>query len=225
MIRQHFHQELSAIQDDVLRLGSMVEKMVMRAVAALRERDVRLAEQVVEDDNGVDRLAYAVEDRVLLLICTQQPVATDLRRLAAALVIVHELERMGDHAEGIAKIGRRLAREPALLMPAEFDALADQANQMLSLALKAYIDRDTALAERVWAMDDRADELYNSIYRHLFGVMMETPATIERATRLLHAAHDLERVGDRVTNICERIMYISTGQPYYVRPSGAARAS
>jgi phosphate transport system protein len=110
-------------------------------------------------------------------------------------------------------------------VPAEFDALAGQANEMLNLALKAYIDHDTALAERVWAMDDRADELYNVIYHHVLGVMMETPATIERATRLLHAAHDLERVGDRVTNICERVMYIATGQPYYVRPNGATSAS
>ncbi len=217
MVRQHFEQQLYSVQDDVVRMGSMVEKMVMRAVTALKERNVTLAEAVIADDDQVDALAYATEDKVLLLICTQQPVASDLRRLAAALVIVHELERMGDHAEGIAKLSRKLSREPALKPLIDLPRMVEITTEMLRLALQAYVDRDTALAERVWAMDDEVDQLYDQVYRELLTSMMADPGTIERATRLLHVARDIERIGDRVTTICERIIYIATGQPYYVR--------
>ena len=222
MAREHFEQDLSELQGDVVRMGSMVEKMVMRAVTALKERDLALAEQVIAEDDQVDALAYATEDKVLLLICTQQPVASDLRRLAAALVIAHELERMGDHAEGIAKLSRKLSREPALKPLIDIPRMAEQTTEMLRLALQAYVERDQALAEQVWAMDDAVDQLYDQVYRELLTYMMSDPHTIERATNLLHVAHDIERIGDRVTNICERIMYIVTGQTKYVRPSLAA---
>lgn len=224
MAREHFEQELRGVQEDVVRLGSMVEKMVMRAVTSLKERDVALAQAVIAEDSLVDALAYAIEDRVMLLICTQAPVASDLRRLAAALVIVQELERMGDHAEGIAKLGRRLSKEPPLKPLIDIPRMTERASEMLRLALQAYVDRDIALAERVWAMDDEIDDLYNQIYRELLTFMMNDTTTIERATHLLHVAHDLERIGDRVTNICERIMYIITGQPYYVRSAAPAGA-
>ena len=222
MAREHFEQDLRDLQNDVVRLGSMVEKMLMRAVTALTQRDVSLAQQVIADDDQVDALAYATEDKVLLLICTQQPVASDLRRLAAALVIAHELERMGDHAEGIAKLSRKLSQEPALKPLIDIPRMAEQTTEMLRLALQAYVERDQVLAERVWAMDDAVDQLYDQVYRELLTYMMSDPHTIERATALLHVAHDIERIGDRVTNICERIMYIVTGQTKYVRPSLAA---
>ena len=224
MAREHFEQDLRDLQDDVVRLGSMVEKMLMRAVTALKQRDDALARQVIAEDSQVDALAYATEDKVMLLICTQQPVARDLRRLAAALVIVQELERMGDHAEGIAKLSRKLNREPALKPLIDLPRMVEITAEMLRLALQAYIDRDMALAERVWAMDDEVDQLYDQVYRELLTSMVADPGTIERATRLLHVAHDIERIGDRVTNICERIMYISTGQPYYVRSAAPAVA-
>lgn len=224
MAREHFEQDLRDLQNDVVRLGSMVEKMLMRAVTALKQRDDALARQVIAEDSQVDSLAYATEDKVMLLICTQQPVARDLRRLAAALVIVQELERMGDHAEGIAKLSRKLSREPALKPLIDLPRMVEITTEMLRLALRAYVDRDTALAERVWAMDDEVDQLYDQVYRELLTSMMADPGTIERATRLLHVAHDIERIGDRVTNICERIMYIATGQPYYVRSAAPAVA-
>jgi phosphate transport system protein len=225
MAREFFDQQLMTLQHDVVRLGSMVEKMVARAVASLVERNVGLANQVIADDSQADVLAYAIEDEAMLLISTQQPVATDLRRIAAAQVIVQELERMGDHAEGIAKLGKRLAQQPPIKPLADIPRMADRATEMLQLALRAYIDIDYDLAARVWKMDDALDDLYNQVYRELLAYMMSDPSAIERATQWLHVAHDLERIGDRVTNICERIAYIVTGQSAYVHTSAARRAS
>lgn len=216
MARDHFDQQLISLQHDVVRLGSMVEKMITRAVTALTERNLALANQVVADDSQVDVLAYAIEDEAMMLISTQQPVATDLRRIAAALVIVQELERMGDHAEGIAKLSRKLCKQPPIASIVDIPRMAAHGTGMLQLALKAYIDIDKDLAAEVWAMDDVLDDLYNQVYRELLACMTSDPSAIERATHLLHVAHDLERIGDRVTNICERIAYIVTGEAAYV---------
>ena len=212
MPREHFDQELRGLQNDVVRMGSMVAKMVLRAVTALKDRDIPLAEQVIADDDHVDALAYAIEDNVMILISTQQPVASDLRRLAAALVIIQELERMGDHAEGIAKLSRRLSKEPALKPLIDIPRMAEEGVKMLHLAIEAYVNGDQELAARVWAMDDVVDGLYNQVYRELLTYMMDDPHTIQRATNLLHVAHDLERIADRVTNICERVVYLMTGE-------------
>ena len=217
MARQHFDQELRGLQQDIVRMGSMVEKMVDRSVKSLVERDVDLARQVIADDSELDQLAYATEDQALLLIATQQPVASDLRRLASAVVITHELERMGDHAEGVAKLGRKLSALPLLKPLIDIPRMGEVVTEMLRQTLDAYLHDDAAAATRVWEMDDQVDDLYNQIYRELLTYMMNDPATIERATHLLHVAHDIERIGDRVTNVCERIMYIVTGDIQYVR--------
>jgi phosphate transport system protein len=152
----------------------------------------------------------------MTLISLQQPVATDLRRIAAALVIVHELERIGDYAEGIARLAMKLSAEPAISPPVDVVAMADQAQRMLHLALRAYIDTDQALATQVWAMDDTLDAAYHTAHRTLITFMIENPSAIERTTHWLHVLHDIERIGDRVTNICERIVYIVTGEAAYV---------
>jgi phosphate transport system protein len=215
--REHFDQDLQALQASVLAMGSMVEKMIVRAVRALTLRDTGLAGQVISADSQVDALAYAIEDDAMALICMQQPVATDLRRIAAALVIVQELERMGDHAEGIAKLTRKLCKEPPIKPLIDIPRMSEICVDMLHQALQAYLERDETLARRVWEMDDHVDRLYNQVYHELLGIMTSNPETIERATNLLHVAHDLERVGDRVTNICERVVYIVTGETAYVR--------
>src|SRR5262245_49571830 len=172
MAREFFDNQLTTLQHDVVRLGSSDEKMVTRPVASLVERNVALANQVIADDSQADVLAYAIEDAAMLLISTQQPVATDLRRIAAALVIVQELERMGDHAEGIAKLGKRLAQQPPIKALPDIPRMADHATEMLRLALRAYIDIDYDLAARVWKMDDTLDDLYNQVYRELLAYMM-----------------------------------------------------
>jgi len=224
MAREFFDNQLSELQHHVVRLGSMVEKMVDRAVTALVERNLELANQVIADDSQVDVLTYAIEDEAMTLISTQQPVATDLRRIAAALVIVQELERMGDHAEGIAKLSQKLSQQPPIKPLIDIPRMAARVSEMLRLALRAYVESDRELAARVWAMDDEVDGLYNQVYRELLTYMMGDPSTIERATRLLHVAHDLERIGDRVTNICERIAYIVTGDSAYVHAPAAQPA-
>jgi phosphate transport system protein len=216
MARDFFDQQQSHLQHDVVRLGSMVDKMVGRAVKALMERNTELAQQVISADSQADVLAYATEDEAMTLISLQQPVATDLRRIAAALVIVHELERIGDYAEGIARLAMKLSAEPAISPPVDVVAMADQAQRMLHLALRAYIDTDQALATQVWAMDDTLDAAYHTAHRTLITFMIENPSAIERTTHWLHVLHDIERIGDRVTNICERIVYIVTGEAAYV---------
>lgn len=216
MARDFFDQQLLRLQHDVVRLGSMVDSMLGRAVTALVERDTELARQVVADDSEVDVLTYAIEEEAMTLISLQQPVATDLRRIGAALVIVQELERMGDHAEGIAKLARRLCDQPPIAATVDVIDMAGTARHMLQQALRAYVNTDRALAAEVWAMDDELDRAYNEIYRALLAVMIADPTTVERATNWLHVVHDLERIGDRVTNICERIAYIVTGEAAYV---------
>jgi phosphate transport system protein len=217
MAREYFDNDLRSLQHNVLQIGSQVEKMIARAVTALVERDRALADQVIADDSQVDVLAYAAENNAIALISMQQPVATDLRRIAAAIVIVQELERMGDHAEGIAKLSRRLGKEPPVPGVDAIPPMADRATAMLRQALRAYVDLDEDLARQVWEMDDEIDILYNKFYRQLLSLMIADQEMIERATSLLHVAHDLERIGDRVTNICERVVYIITGEIAFVR--------
>lgn len=217
MTRAHFDQELQALKHRVIHLGNIVEKMVVRSVHSLRDRDLALAERVIADDSQVDVLAYLIEDEATILISRQQPIATDLRRIAAALVIIRELERIGDHAEDIARISLLLCGEAPVKPLIDIPLMAERAVSMLQLSFQAYLADDEALARQVWEMDDQVDDLYDQFYRELLTCMMNDPMTIERATRLLNVAHDLERIGDRVTNICERIVYIITGEVAYIR--------
>jgi phosphate transport system protein len=211
--RAEFERELRALRDDVLNMGSMVEKAIQRAVQALKARDVRLAEEVIASDRQIDERTYALEEQALLLIATQQPLATDLRIIAATLFIITELERMGDYAEGIAKIAVRLADQPPLKPLIDIPRMADIAAEMLQGALDAFIDLDLEACRTIWKRDDEVDALYDQVYRELLTYMMSDPATIERATLLLWAGHNLERIADRVTNICERIAFVVTGDP------------
>lgn len=194
-------------------LGSMVEKAVERSVEALRQRDIDLALEVIRDDREIDERAYGLEETALLLLATQQPMATDLRIIAAVLFIISELERIGDYAEGIAKITQTLAAEPPLKPLIDIPRMADIAIDMLHRSLGAFIDRDLDACREIWRRDDQVDALYNQVYRELLTYMIGSPATIERATRLIWVAHNLERIADRVTNICERTAFVITGDP------------
>lgn len=211
--RAEFERELQSLREDVLHLGSMVEKAVQRAVQALKNRDVELARQVIESDREIDERTYQLEEKALLLIATQQPLATDLRVIAAALFIISELERIGDYAEGIAKIAQRLADQPPLKPLIDIPRMADVSVEMLRGCLDAFIDRDLDACRAIWRRDDEVDALYDQVYRELLTYMISDPSTIERATLLLWTAHNLERIADRVTNICERIAFVITGDP------------
>jgi phosphate transport system protein len=193
-------------------MGSMVEKQLDRSVTALRTLDHDAARRVIEGDNDIDRLRYQIEEHAIELIATQQPMASDLRTIVAALSIIVDMERVGDHAEGIAKITLKHGDQPLLKPLVDIPRMAELARGMLHRALDAFVNKDAEAAERVAAEDDEMDRLYNQVYRELLTYMLNDPRTIDRATWLLWVAHNLERVADRATNICERVVYLTTGQ-------------
>src|SRR6266568_7322574 len=210
--RRGFHRELERLQDEVLVLGSMVEKAVTRAVDALRRHDTATARTIEAEDVLINRKRFEIEEASLLQIATQQPMASDLRRLAAVLHIVTDLERMGDYAAGIAQICVEIGDEPHIKPLIDIPRMADKAVSMLRRALDAFVERDVAAAEAIAAEDDEVDDLYQQVYRELLTIMLANPRTIDQATRLLWAAHNLERVADRVQNICERVVFVVTGR-------------
>ena len=211
MTRTAFDRQLSEIQEDMLVMAGMVEHAIERGIDALKTRNVELAHEIIEDDLKINRKRYETEDKCLELIATQQPLAGDLRTIVSVLHITVDLERMGDHAEGIAKIAIMLADEPPLKPYVDIPRMADIARGMLMDSLEAFKHRDTALARVVCNRDDEVDELYDKLYHELIGYMVKDPANIQRATYLIWVTHNLERIGDRVTNICERVVYLVEG--------------
>ena len=212
MPRNEFGRDLRFLQEELLAVGSMVEKAIANAVDGLKRRDLDLCRQVVQDDSVIDARRYDIEERCVNLIAKQQPMATDLRTIIAILQIVGELERMGDYASGIAKISLAMGNEPPLKPLIDIPRMADKASQMLRRSLDSLVGRDIVAAQGVRADDDEVDALYDQIYRELLTFMLEDPRTITRATYLLWVAHDLERIADRATNIAKRVIYLVTGR-------------
>ena len=210
--RTTFHRELEHLQDEVLVLGSMVEKATLRAVDALRTRNTAAARAIEAEDTLINRKRFEIEEAALLLMATQQPMASDLRRLAAIVHIVTDLERMGDYAAGIARICVQIGDEPLIKPLIDIPRMAEKTSSMLRRALDAFVERDVAAAEAIALEDDEVDALYQQVYRELVMLMLANPRTIDQATHLLWAAHNLERVGDRVQNICERVVFVVTGR-------------
>ena len=211
MTRTAFERQLGEIQEDMLVLAGMVESAIERGIQALRGRDVELARRVITDDAKINDKRYEIEDRALELIATQQPLAGDLRTIVAVLHIAVELERMGDHAEGIAKVALMMADQASIEEYVDIPKMAQLATQMLMSSLEAFKDRDSARARAICEIDDEVDTLYDRVYRQLIGIMVDNPETIERAIHLTWVAHNLERIADRVTNICERVVYLVEG--------------
>lgn len=211
-IRTGFHKRLREIQDDVLVMGSMVEKATSRSIEALKERDLDKAREIIAADQKINQKRFGIEEKCVQLIATQQPMASDLRAIICVLNIITDIERIGDHAEGIAKIVIMIGDEPPLKPLIDIPRMAEKVNDMLRRSLDALINRDADTARRIVAEDDEVDNLYNQIFRELLSFMAEDPKTITRATRLIWVAHDLERSADRVTNICERVVYLVTGK-------------
>jgi phosphate transport system protein len=210
--RTAFHKRLREIQDDILAMGSMVSKATLRSVESLKNRDMDLAQQVIADDRKVNQKRFEIEEKCVELIATQQPMASDLRIIVAVLNIITELERIGDHAEGIAKIAIMVGDEPPLKPLIDIPRMAEKTVEMLRRSLDAFIDRDAAAARKISDEDDMVDQLYDQVFRELLTFMAEDPRTITRATRLIWVAHNLERSADRVTNICERVVFVVTGK-------------
>lgn len=212
MPREDFDRDLRMLKDDLLVLGSMVEKAITRAVQALKVRDLETSEEVVREDDYIDHLRFEIEERCVNLIATQQPMAGDLRTLISILHIAVELERMGDYAEGIAKISLAMGDEPPVKPLIDIPRMAALAIDMLRRSLDALVNRDVVAATAVCNDDDEVDAIYDQIYRELLTFMIEDPKTIRRATYLLWVGHDLERIADRATNIAERVIYLVTGK-------------
>jgi phosphate transport system protein len=211
-IRTTFHKKLKEIHDDLLVMGSMVEKAIELSMEALKKRDLAVADQVITDDIYINQKRFEIEEKCIQIIATQQPMAGDLRAIVSILNITSELERIGDHAEGIAKIVVMIGDEPPLKPLIDLPRMAEKTVDMLHRSLSALAARDATAAKQIASEDDEVDALYNQIYRELLTFMAEDPKTITRATRLLWVGHNLERSADRVTNICERIVYIVTGK-------------
>ncbi|MDD4924633.1 MAG: phosphate signaling complex protein PhoU [Dehalococcoidales bacterium] len=211
-IRTDFNKRLREIQDDILIMGSMVEKAMTTSIKALKDRDIDLAQHLIEDDEYINHKRFEIEEKCIRLIATQQPLAVDLRTIISVLNILTELERIGDYAAGIAKIVLMIGCEEHLKPLVDIPRMADKAISMLQRSLDAFIKHDAVAAKSVITEDDDVDNLYDQVFRELLTFMIEDPKTITRATRLVWVAHNLERSADRITNICERIIYIVTGK-------------
>ncbi len=211
MPRKTFQENIKALEKDIICEGEMVSVAIDRSVKALKDLDVEKAKKVVNDDFNINKKRWEIEEKCIHLFATQQPVATDLRELIAVLSINTDLERMGDHAEGIAKIAIMYGDKPLVKPLVDIPRMAEKASDMLTRSLEAFVNRDDKTARAICDEDDEVDMLYEQIYRELLTFMIEDPKTITRATYIIWAAHNLERIADRVTNICERIVFLVTG--------------
>jgi phosphate transport system protein len=211
-IRSAFDQELQDLRDNVLRLGSMVDAAIGRSINALKERDRLLAQQIIADDEKINALRFKIEEDCLGLIARQQPAARDLRFIVAAMNIVLDLERMADHAAGNATIVLRMGDAPLLKPLIDLPRMAQISQEMLRSSLDAFMSEDAESAMAITERDEEVDQLYNQIFRELISFMIEDPRTVTRAMYLLFCAHNMERIADRVTNICERVAFVATGK-------------
>jgi phosphate transport system protein len=211
MARAHYQRELQKLQDDLIVLGSMVRQGIAEAVASLRSRDLEAAKRIIAYDREINRRKYEIEGNCLTVVATQQPTAGDMRLLAAVLEISTELERMGDYAKGISRISLYIGAQPLLRPVPELTRMCDKAMDMMGRALDAFVGQDLEAARAIPLEDDDVDAMYNRFVRELVEIVMADPAQMQAANYLSWAAHNLERAADRVTNICERIIYTATG--------------
>jgi len=212
MVRADFDRSLEELQGELVLLGEIVEKAIVKAMDALERRDLAVAYEVVAEDDVIDEKRFELEERCIDLIATQQPLAIDLRTLLAVLHIAVELERMGDYAEGIGKICMIIGDDKPAEIPLQLPQMARMGVAMLTRSLKSLVDRDVDLANDVWDSDDEVDALYDGVCNQIFLNMGQHPKEIEASTHFLWVAHDLERIADRATNIAERVIFMVTGK-------------
>lgn len=212
MTRETLDRKTQELLDEILLLGSKVEEAILTAVDSLKKRDMDTAQRVYKGDSAINKKRYEIENETLILIATQQPMARDLRVMASIIEIAGELERMGDYAKGIALISIRIGDDPLIKPLIDVPRMAEITADMLHRALGAFVDNDLETARKIPKEDDEVDALYNQVYRELLTFMIKDPSTIDNATYLIWVAHNLERTADRVTNICERILFIESGE-------------
>lgn len=210
-VRGLLDSELEQINDDVIRMGDRVEEAIRRSVESLLEQDPELAEQVIRDDEIINRLRFDIEEACFTLLATQQPTAIDLRTVVTALNIITELERMADHAKGIGHIVVRMGGEDLSVTLPRIPRMAEAVCDMLNTVLDAFVQKDAPVAQRVNEMDDEVDHMYRQVFESIIQNMISREYNVRKGMNLLFAAHNLERIGDRVTNIGERIVFMVTG--------------
>lgn len=212
MPRETFDEQIGELQEDLLALGDLTDEAIERSIHSLVNRDLELAQRVIDEDVLINQAQCDLEEKCLVLIATQQPLARDLRVIIAVSSISIELERMGDYAKGIAKVTLMIGDQPPLKPLIDIPRMAEKGRQLLHQQLDAFIRRDPDTARRLGDGDDEVDALYDQVYRELVFFMMQDPRTITRATHLLWVAHNLERIADRTTNIGERVVFFVTGR-------------
>jgi phosphate transport system protein len=212
MARESLDRNIHHLQDEILLLGNMVEQGTMDTLEALKLRDFNLAHRIIKDDQMVNDKRYAIENAILILIATQQPVAHDLRMLASMLEVIIELERMGDYAKGIAQVTLRIGDANILVPNCEFGEMGNRAVSMLHRALDAFVKDDARIASIIFLEDDYVDDLYKRVESMVIQDIILNPQSCDVSTSLIWVAHNLERMADRVTNICERTIFINTGE-------------
>ncbi|MFA6177144.1 MAG: phosphate signaling complex protein PhoU [Phycisphaerae bacterium] len=211
MARERFRKHINKLEDEMMDLGCTVAAAVGHAISALKNRDVDAAKKIVNDDMIINRKRWETEENCIELIALQQPVASDLREIVAIMNIITDLERIGDYAEGVAKIVILLGKEPLVKPLDNIPQMAEKGLDMLNRSIKAFIERDSNMAKKICDEDDEVDKLYDKTYHELLSRMIAKPDTITNATYLIWASHNFERIADRVTNICERTIFLVTG--------------
>lgn len=212
MTRLHFQQNLEEIKHKVLRMGSMVEAIVDKAVNSLKEQNLEAAKSIIEDDDRIDAMDLEIEMDCMKLLALQQPLAKDLRTIATALKIITDLERMGDHAVNISKITLEIGKEPLIKPLIDIPRMAKIAQEMIKLSLDAFVKEDIELAKKVAEMDQEVDDIYQAILAELLDMIVKNPSITKQATKLMFVGRYLERIADHTTNVCERIIYMVTGK-------------
>lgn len=211
-LRATFDIEYEKICQDLVTLGSLVEKSIELAVQAYQTQDFNLAQSIIQNDEQINKLRFKIEEACVVLIATQQPAAKDLRAIIAVMHMVLELERMGDHAAGIAKTVILMEEEPVIKTLKKIPKMGELSRQMLADCMQAFIRQDATWAKEIAARDDQMDQMYHAVFQRLIEIMMDKPNRITRATYIMWCAHNLERIADRVTNIAEQIIFMTTGQ-------------
>lgn len=213
MGRQLFEKSLREIENDILRMGSLVERAIYDAVDAFMNQDVTSAAAVIMGDERIDEIYREIEDRCIKLIATQQPIAKDLRVAVTGLKILTSLERMADHAVDIARATMCLSGHPMAIRPIqEIPRMARMARQMVKDGLDSYVQRDVARAREMCAMDDQVDFIFSHVFRDTMSCMAENPGVVAQGAYLLYVSRYIERIADHATNIAENVIYLATGE-------------
>jgi phosphate transport system protein len=212
MLRTAFDEQLNKLREDILALGSMVQEALLESMEYLKARDIAASKQLIKRDQIIDDKRYAIESDALALIAMQQPMAGDMRTIAAALFIANELERIGDYAKSLGRVNVRIGDEPLMKPLIDLPRMAAQSESMLGRALQAFVTGDVSLAHAVIREDEIVDDLYDQVYAELMTLILQDVSKIRQANLLLMGAHNLERAADRCTNICERVIYCVTGK-------------